>query len=63
MTSDSDLSGEYAADYSLNTITRVRFGNERSSVEFGVDVWLNDIFSSYEGFRMTVVSIAYRYSF
>lgn len=63
LTSDSDLSGEYAADYSLNTITRARFGNERSSLEFGVDVWLNDIFSSYEGFQMTVVSVGYRYSF
>ena len=63
LTADSDLSGEYAADYSLNTVTRVRFGNESSSLEFGVDVWLNEILSSYDGFRMTVLSLGYRYSF
>ncbi len=63
LTDDTDLSGEYAADYSLNTITRVRFGKERSAFEFGVDVWLNDILASYEGFQMTVLSVGYRYSF
>jgi hypothetical protein len=63
LTAESDLSGEYAADYSLNTITRVRVGNESSAFEFGVDVWLNDILSSYEGFQMTVLSVGYRYSF
>ncbi len=63
LTDDSDLAGEYAADYSFNTITRVRFGKERSAFELGVDVWLNDILASYEGFQMTVLSAGYRYSF
>ncbi len=62
-TSESHLAGEIAADYSLNTITRVRLGKERTAFEFGVDVWLNDILASEEGFQMTVLSVAYRYSF
>ena len=63
LTTDSDLSGEIAADYSVCTITRARFGKERTSIEFGVDVWLNDILASEEGFQMTVLSIGYRYAF
>lgn len=63
LTAESHLAGEIAADYSLNTITRVRFGKERTAFEFGVDVWLNDILASEEGFQMTVLSVAYRYSF
>ena len=62
-TSESHLAGEIAADYSLNTITRVRLGKERTAFEFGIDVWLNDILASEEGFQMTVLSVAYRYSF
>jgi hypothetical protein len=63
LTADSDLAGEIAADYSVCTITRARFGKERTSFEFGVDVWLNDILASEEGFQMTVLSIGYRYAF
>lgn len=63
LSDDSDFSGESPADYSLNSIVRVKFGNESSSLEFGVDVWLNEILSSYDGFRMTVLSLGYRYSF
>jgi len=63
LSDDSDFSGESPADYSLNSIVRAKFGNESSSIEFGVDVWLNEILSSYDGFRMTVVSVGYRYSF
>lgn len=63
LTDDSDLSGEFAADYSMNTLIRAKLGNERSSLEFGVDVWLNEILASYDWFRLTVVSVGYRYSF
>jgi len=63
LTSDSHLAGEIAADYSLNTLTRIRIGKERTAFEFGVDVWLNNILSSEEGFQMTVLSLGYRYSF
>lgn len=63
LTSDSHLAGEIAADYSLNTLTRIRIGKEHTAFEFGVDVWLNDILSSEEGFQMTVLSLGYRYSF
>ncbi len=63
ITSDSNLAGETAADYSLNALTRIRIGKEHTAFEFGVDVWLNDILSSEEGFQMTVLSLGYRYSF
>lgn len=63
VTAESHLAGEIAADYSVNTITRVRFGNERTAFEFGIDVWLNDLLASVEGFQMTVLSVGYRYSF
>jgi hypothetical protein len=63
LTNGSHLSGEVASDFSLNTHTRVRFGNERSAFEFGFDFWLSDILVSEEGFRMKVYSIGYRYSF
>ena len=63
LTDGSHLSGEVAADYSLNTHIRVRFGNERSAFEFGFDFWLNDILVSEEGYRMKAYSIGYRYSF
>jgi hypothetical protein len=63
VTAESHLAGEIAADYSLNTITRVRFGIGDIAFEFGVDVWLNDILASEEGFQMTVLSAACRYSF
>lgn len=63
LTADSNLAGEIAADYSVSTITRAKFGKERTSFEFGVDVWLNDILVSEEGFQMTVLSVAYRYAF
>ncbi|HBE42054.1 MAG TPA: hypothetical protein DDW27_12770 [Bacteroidales bacterium] len=63
LTNDSRLAGEIAADYSFNTLTRIRIGKERTAFEFGVDVWLNDILSSEEGFQMTILSLGYRYSF
>jgi len=63
LTDDSHLSGEIASDFSLNTHTRARFGNERSALEFGFDIWLNDILVTWEGYRMKAYSIGYRYSF
>jgi hypothetical protein len=63
LTTDSHLAGEIAADYSVCTITRAKFGKESTSFEFGVDVWLNDILASEEGFQMTVLSIGYRFAF
>lgn len=63
LTEESHLSGEIASDFSMNTHLRVRFGKERSAFEFGFDFWLNDILASWEGYRMKVYSIGYRYSF
>jgi hypothetical protein len=63
LTPDSNLAGEAASEYSLNTITRVRAGREHSAFEFGIDVWLNDLLLTEEGFQMTVLSAGYRYSF
>lgn len=63
VTSESDLGGEVAADRSFNTVTRVRTGTEHSAFEFGIDVWLNDLLLTEEGFQMTVLSVGYRYSF
>jgi hypothetical protein len=63
LASDSDMGGETAAGYSVNAMTRVRMGKENSSFGFGVDVWLNELLTSEEGFRMTVLSVGYRYSF
>jgi len=63
LTDESHLSGEIASDFSINTHLRVRFGNERSAFEFGFDFWLNEILASWEGYRLKVYSIGYRYSF
>ncbi len=63
LTSDSHLSGEIASDFSLNTHTRARIGNERSALEFGFDIWLNDILVTWEGYRMKAYSVGYRHSF
>jgi len=63
ITEDSHLAGETAADYSVNAMTRIRMGRERTTFEIGIDVWLNDILASEEGFQMTVLSVAYRYAF
>ncbi len=60
---DNGLAGEVAADYSLNTLTRIKLGTAKAAIEFGVDVWLNDIFTSESGFQMTILSIGFRGSF
>lgn len=63
VTSDSDLHGEIASNFSLCALTRVRAGSSRLQFEFGVDMWLTDILSSEEGFRMTVLSVGLRHLF
>jgi hypothetical protein len=63
LTPESNLAGEAASEYSVNTITRVRSGSEHSAFEFGIDVWVNDLLLTEEGFQMVVLSAGYRYSF
>jgi hypothetical protein len=63
VTGDSDLAGEVASNYSINALTRLRFGNERSAFELGADIWLSDILASEEGFQMTSIYVGYRFYF
>ncbi len=63
LSSDSNLDGEIASDVSFNTMVRARFGSERRSFEMGVDMWINDILASYEGYQMLVLSLGYRFYF
>jgi len=63
LSSDSDLHGEIASDVSFNSMMRARFGTERRAFEIGVDLWMNDILASYEGYQMMLVSLGYRFYF
>lgn len=63
LSSDSNLHGEIASDASFNSMMRARFGTERRSFELGVDLWINDILASYEGYQMMLVSFGYRFYF
>ena len=63
LSSDSDLHGETASDVSFNSMMRARFGTERRAFEIGVDLWINEILASYEGYQMMLVSLGYRFNF
>ncbi len=63
VTSDVDLGGEVAAEHSISAMTRVKAGKNRYEVVFGVDVWLTDILTTEEGYRMTVLSLGLSYNF
>jgi hypothetical protein len=63
LSSDSDLHGEIASDVSFNSMMRARFGTDRRAFEIGVDLWMNDILLSYEGYQMMLVSMGYRFYF
>ncbi|MFZ2286237.1 MAG: hypothetical protein WAV93_04560 [Bacteroidales bacterium] len=63
LSSDFSLGGEIASDVSFNTITRARFGTEKRAFELGIELWLNDILASYEGYQMTVLTLGYRFYF
>lgn len=63
LSSDSDLHGEIASDVSFNTMVRARFGTERRAFEIGIDLWMNDILATYEGYQMMLVSLGYRFYF
>jgi hypothetical protein len=63
LSSDSDLHGEIASDVSFNSMMRARFGTERRAFEIGVDLWMNEILSSYEGYQTMLVSLGYRFYF
>ncbi|MDZ7632930.1 MAG: hypothetical protein U5L72_00205 [Bacteroidales bacterium] len=63
LSSDSDLQGEIASDVSFNSMVRARFGTEKRAFELGVDLWINDILYSYEGYQMRMVSLGYRFYF
>lgn len=63
LSSDSNLHGETASDVSFNSMMRARFGTERRAFEIGVDLWINEILASYEGYQMMLVSLGYRFNF
>jgi hypothetical protein len=63
VTNDVDLGGEVAAEHSISAMTRVKAGKDRYEVLFGVDVWLTDILTTEEGYRMTVLSLGLSYNF
>ncbi len=63
LSSDSDLHGEMASDVSFNSMMRARFGTDRRAFEIGVDLWMNEILATYEGYQMMLVSMGYRFYF
>ena len=63
LSSDSDIHGETASDVSFNSMMRARFGTDRRAFEVGVDLWMNEILASYEGYQMMLVSFGYRFYF
>jgi len=63
LSSDSDLHGEMASDVSFNSMMRARFGTDRRAFEIGVDLWVNEILATYEGYQMMLVSMGYRFYF
>lgn len=63
LSSESTLAPETASDVSFNTMVRARFGGERRLFELGVDLWLDDILASHEGYQMMVLILGYRFNF